>query len=116
MSRDQAQLIHDRQGGGDLSRSCSGDRAPRCRVWENSYQLLRDEEKRFIADSVETIQRVTGQNPIERFLDAQLHLYSGDAAGPRLSLPHRRAEPRRAVHRPSARTGFRDGPLHLPHE
>jgi peptidoglycan/xylan/chitin deacetylase (PgdA/CDA1 family) len=34
------------------------------RVWENSYQLPRDEEKRFIADSVETIQRVTGQNPI----------------------------------------------------
>jgi hypothetical protein len=29
-----------------------------------SYQLPRDEEKRFIADSVETIQRVTGQTPI----------------------------------------------------
>jgi peptidoglycan/xylan/chitin deacetylase (PgdA/CDA1 family) len=34
------------------------------RVWDNSYQLPRDEEKRFIADSVETIQRVTGQKPI----------------------------------------------------
>jgi peptidoglycan/xylan/chitin deacetylase (PgdA/CDA1 family) len=34
------------------------------RVWDNSYQLPRDEEKRFIADSVETIQKVTGQAPI----------------------------------------------------
>ena len=34
------------------------------RVWDNSYQLSRDEEKRFIADSVETIQKVTGQKPI----------------------------------------------------
>jgi peptidoglycan/xylan/chitin deacetylase (PgdA/CDA1 family) len=34
------------------------------RVWDNSYQLPRDEEKRFIADSVETIHRVTGQTPV----------------------------------------------------
>jgi peptidoglycan/xylan/chitin deacetylase (PgdA/CDA1 family) len=34
------------------------------RVWDNSYQLKRDEEKRFIADSVETIHKVTGQNPV----------------------------------------------------
>ena len=34
------------------------------RVWDNSYQLPRDEEKRFIADSVETIHKVTGQNPV----------------------------------------------------
>jgi peptidoglycan/xylan/chitin deacetylase (PgdA/CDA1 family) len=34
------------------------------RVWDNSYQLSRDEEKRFIADSVETIHRITGQKPI----------------------------------------------------
>jgi peptidoglycan/xylan/chitin deacetylase (PgdA/CDA1 family) len=34
------------------------------RTWENSYQLSRDEEKRFIADSVETIARVTGQTPV----------------------------------------------------
>ncbi len=34
------------------------------RTWENSYQLHRDEEKRFIADSVETIERVTGQRPV----------------------------------------------------
>jgi peptidoglycan/xylan/chitin deacetylase (PgdA/CDA1 family) len=34
------------------------------RVWSNSYQLSRDEEKRFIADSVETIQKVTGQTPV----------------------------------------------------
>jgi len=34
------------------------------RVWENSYQLSRDEEKRFIADSVESIVRVTGQTPV----------------------------------------------------
>src|SRR6202022_4669728 len=34
------------------------------RVWDNSYQLSRDEEKRFIADSVGTIQKITGQKPI----------------------------------------------------
>ena len=34
------------------------------RTWENSYQLGREEEKRFIADSVETIERVTGQKPV----------------------------------------------------
>jgi peptidoglycan/xylan/chitin deacetylase (PgdA/CDA1 family) len=34
------------------------------RVWSNSYQLPRDQEKRFIADGVDTIQRVTGQKPI----------------------------------------------------
>src|SRR5580704_15310045 len=34
------------------------------RVWDNSYQLPRDQEKRFIADSVETIHRITGQNPV----------------------------------------------------
>jgi peptidoglycan/xylan/chitin deacetylase (PgdA/CDA1 family) len=34
------------------------------RVWSNSYQLSRDGEKRFIADSVETIHKVTGQTPI----------------------------------------------------
>jgi len=34
------------------------------RVWDNSYQLPRDEEKRFIADSVETIQKITGETPI----------------------------------------------------
>ena len=34
------------------------------RVWSNSYQLSRDEERRFIADSVETIHKVTGQTPI----------------------------------------------------
>src|SRR5216684_983182 len=34
------------------------------RVWDNSYQLSRDEEKRFIADSVETIHKITGQTPV----------------------------------------------------
>lgn len=34
------------------------------RVWENSYQLPRDEERRFIADGAETIERITGQTPI----------------------------------------------------
>jgi peptidoglycan/xylan/chitin deacetylase (PgdA/CDA1 family) len=34
------------------------------RVWNNSYQLSRAEEKRFIADSVETIHKVTGQTPV----------------------------------------------------
>ena len=34
------------------------------RIWDNSYQLAREEEKRFIADSVETIHKVTGKNPI----------------------------------------------------
>jgi peptidoglycan/xylan/chitin deacetylase (PgdA/CDA1 family) len=35
------------------------------RVRENSYQLSRDDEKRFIADSVEAIQRITEQKPVE---------------------------------------------------
>jgi peptidoglycan/xylan/chitin deacetylase (PgdA/CDA1 family) len=34
------------------------------RIWSNSYQLPKDEEKKFIADSVVTIQKVTGQTPI----------------------------------------------------
>jgi peptidoglycan/xylan/chitin deacetylase (PgdA/CDA1 family) len=34
------------------------------RTWENSYLLSRDEEKRFIADSVESITRITGQTPV----------------------------------------------------
>jgi peptidoglycan/xylan/chitin deacetylase (PgdA/CDA1 family) len=34
------------------------------RIWSNSYQLPKDEEKRFIADSVETIQKIAGQTPI----------------------------------------------------
>src|SRR6266576_6993068 len=34
------------------------------RVWDNSYQLPRDEEKRFIADCVETIRTITGKNPV----------------------------------------------------
>jgi peptidoglycan/xylan/chitin deacetylase (PgdA/CDA1 family) len=34
------------------------------RTWENSYQFSRDEEKRFVADSVESITRVTGQIPV----------------------------------------------------
>src|SRR6266853_4854139 len=34
------------------------------RVWDNSYQLSRDDEKRFIADGVEAIQRITGQKPV----------------------------------------------------
>lgn len=34
------------------------------RTWENSYQLDADAERKFIADNVATIQRVTGQRPI----------------------------------------------------
>jgi peptidoglycan/xylan/chitin deacetylase (PgdA/CDA1 family) len=34
------------------------------RVWDNSYQLPRDQEKRFIADSVESIHKITGQTPV----------------------------------------------------
>jgi len=33
-------------------------------TWRNSYNLSRDEEKRFIAESAETIQRITGQQPV----------------------------------------------------
>jgi Polysaccharide deacetylase len=81
------------------------------RVWDNSYQLSRDEEKRFIADSVETIER-----RLERGLDAQLHPFPKDAAGIRLSLSQRRAEPGRTFHRAGARSGLRYRPLHLSHE
>jgi peptidoglycan/xylan/chitin deacetylase (PgdA/CDA1 family) len=34
------------------------------RTWQNSYFLPRDEEKRFIADCVETIHKITGQPPV----------------------------------------------------
>jgi peptidoglycan/xylan/chitin deacetylase (PgdA/CDA1 family) len=34
------------------------------RTWSPSYNLSREEEKRFIADSVETIHRITGQTAI----------------------------------------------------
>ena len=33
------------------------------RTWQNSYFLSRDEEKRFIADSQDIIEKVTGQRP-----------------------------------------------------
>jgi peptidoglycan/xylan/chitin deacetylase (PgdA/CDA1 family) len=34
------------------------------RIWSNSYQLPRDQEKRFIADGMESIHRITGQTPV----------------------------------------------------
>jgi peptidoglycan/xylan/chitin deacetylase (PgdA/CDA1 family) len=34
------------------------------RVWDNSYRLSHDEEKRFIGDSVATIQKITGEKPL----------------------------------------------------
>src|SRR5260370_8730752 len=34
------------------------------RTWSPSYNLPREQEKRFIADSVETIHHITGQTPI----------------------------------------------------
>jgi peptidoglycan/xylan/chitin deacetylase (PgdA/CDA1 family) len=34
------------------------------RIWDNSYALPPDEERRFIADGVESIVRATGQRPI----------------------------------------------------
>ncbi|GBQ91470.1 polysaccharide deacetylase family protein [Asaia krungthepensis] len=34
------------------------------RSWQNSYLLPPDQEKRFIASSVETIHRITGQQPV----------------------------------------------------
>jgi peptidoglycan/xylan/chitin deacetylase (PgdA/CDA1 family) len=34
------------------------------RIWDASYHLSREEEKRFIADCVESIRKVTGQTPI----------------------------------------------------
>jgi peptidoglycan/xylan/chitin deacetylase (PgdA/CDA1 family) len=34
------------------------------RTWENSYFLNPDDERRFIADSAEAIQRATGQQPV----------------------------------------------------
>ena len=34
------------------------------RIWDNSYQLSCEQEKRFISDSVETIARVTGERPV----------------------------------------------------
>ena len=34
------------------------------RTWENSYQRSRDDEKRFIADSVESITRMSYSRPL----------------------------------------------------
>ncbi len=47
------------------------------RTWQNSYMLSREEEKRFIADSQETIHRVTGPEAdrLERVLAAQLRAH-----------------------------------------
>jgi hypothetical protein len=56
------------------------------RTWENSYQLSREEEKRFIVDSVDT-------RWLECLLDAQLGAHPRDAAGPRFPVPHRRTQP-----------------------
>lgn len=34
------------------------------RTWQNSYFLTRDDEKRFISDCVETLEKVTGQRAV----------------------------------------------------
>ncbi len=34
------------------------------RTWQNSYAMAPDEERRFIADCVATIERITGQKPL----------------------------------------------------
>ena len=51
----------------DIAREIVGrghEAAAHGRIWDNSYQLSRDDEKRFIGDSVETIARITGQTPV----------------------------------------------------
>src|SRR6266480_5367793 len=78
------------------------------RVWNNSYQLARDDEKRFIADSVETIQRVTGQKPIgwnAYWMRNSIHFLE-TLQFSMLCLSHRPTKPRRAVHCPGGREGF----------
>src|SRR5436190_9942890 len=84
------------------------------RVWDNSYQLPRDEEKRFIADSVETIHRVTGQNPVgwnAYWMRNSIYILE-TLQDLGFLLSYRRAEPRRAVHRPGSRARLRHGSVH----
>src|ERR1700694_4726516 len=50
------------------------DAAAHGRVWDNSYHLPRDEKKRSIPDSVETIQRVTAQKPIGCWMRNSIHI------------------------------------------
>jgi peptidoglycan/xylan/chitin deacetylase (PgdA/CDA1 family) len=66
------------------------------RTWSPSYNLSREVEKRFIADAVETIHRITVQHAIgwNGVLAAELGSHSRYAAGTRLPLQHRRAESR----------------------
>ena len=88
------------------------------RVWDNSYQLSRDEEKRFIADSVETIHKITGQVPIgwnAYWMRNSIHFLETLQD---LGFVYHIDEPsqRRTVHRPGARAGLRDRSVYLPHE
>src|SRR6202166_5133135 len=87
------------------------------RVWDNSYQLSRDEEKRFIADSVETIHKITGQLPIgwnAYWMRNSIHFLETLQD---LGFVYHIDEPsqRRTVHRPGARAGLRDRSVYLPH-
>ena len=88
------------------------------RTWQNSYLLDPDAERKFIGDSVETIQKVTGQQPIgwNAYLDAQLAAHARHPAVARLQVPHRRAKHGRAVHRQAEGRRLRHRSLHFPHE
>ena len=86
------------------------------RTWENSYNLPPEQERQFIQDCADTIERVTGQRPVgwnAFYLRNSVHtLEILQDLG--LSLPHRRSEPRRAFYHAYPRQRLRDGAVHLP--
>jgi peptidoglycan/xylan/chitin deacetylase (PgdA/CDA1 family) len=76
------------------------------RARENPDQFLRDEERRFIAETVETIRRVTGQKPIgwnSYWLRSSLHVLDSLQ---NLGLLNRGDEPTREAPFPAATPGF----------
>jgi peptidoglycan/xylan/chitin deacetylase (PgdA/CDA1 family) len=82
-------------------------------TWENSYFLNADAERRFIADSVEAIQKVTGLRPIgwnAYWMRNSPHTLDI------LQLLGFRTEHGRALYRQVEGRRPRHSPLHLPHE
>ncbi len=88
------------------------------RTWEPSYDLSPDDERRFIADNVASIERATGQTPrgwSAYWVRNSVHtLDILKSLG--FTLSPRRSEPRRTLHRPGQGRRLRHRALHLPYE
>jgi peptidoglycan/xylan/chitin deacetylase (PgdA/CDA1 family) len=60
------------------------------RRWESQYLLEPEEERAWISDSVESIERATGARArLQLLLDARQRTYPGAAPGAGVHLPHR---------------------------